>query len=89
MLSITIIFKNLYNTLYFIERASKIDSFIKRNNSSFITKVPRNTASKRRTILYSKSKYTNTYYIYNKKEYKVAKYKIYNNFCNLSYISYV
>ena len=64
MLSITIIFKNLYNTLYFIERASKIDSFIKRNNSSFITKVPRNTASKRRTILYSKSKYTNTYYIY-------------------------
>jgi len=49
-LSITLIFKNLYNTLYFIERASKIDPLIKRNNKSFITKVPRNIASKRETI---------------------------------------
>jgi len=50
MLSIALIFKNLYNTLYFIRRASKVDSSIKRNNSSFVTKAPRNTALKRETI---------------------------------------
>jgi len=50
MLSITLIFKNLYNALYFIERASKVDPSVKRNNSSFVTKAPRNTASKRGTI---------------------------------------
>jgi len=49
-LSITLIFKNLYNTLYFIKYTSKVDSSIKRNNRSFITKVSRNITSKEETI---------------------------------------
>ena len=50
MLSVALIFKNLYNALYFIERASKVDPPVKRNDSSFVTKAPRNTAPKRETI---------------------------------------
>ena len=75
-------------TLYFIDYITKKKPSIKRNNSSFITKVSRNIASKRETIQYRKAKYTNTYYIYNKKSYKITNYKLYNNLYNLDQISY-
>ena len=89
MSSVAPIFKNPHNALYFMGRASKVDPPVERNDGSFVTKAPRNTAPKGGTIQYGKSEYTNTCHMCNEEGHKIAECELYNNLRNLGWISHV
>lgn len=86
--SVAPIFKNPHNALYFMGRASKVDPPVERNDGSFVTKAPRNTAPKGGTIQYGRAEYTNTCHMCNEEGHKIADCELYNNLRNLGWISH-
>ena len=77
------LFKKPANALYFLGRATNHNPPADRNDGSFLSKAPRNTAPKGGSMMMGQTEYNNTCHMCNTEGHKISSCELYNNLRNI------